>query len=167
LSWSSLWSSCSWLRIYSRITASPRPEVLTYKILLALSIHPRKVDSTLALDESHHFRHRVLGWNRDHHVHVIWHQMTLFNPALLLFGEAPEYLAQVLPKSLVQRLATTFGNENLCTPICCGLNSHTRPSEISSSCAWRLTIWSFLDGLPQMSNFYCHPGRTGGPPMLS
>jgi hypothetical protein len=37
--------------------------------------------------------------------------MTLFNPALLLFGEAPEYLAQVPPKFLVQRLATAFGNE--------------------------------------------------------
>jgi hypothetical protein len=42
---------------------------------------------------------------------MVWHQMTFFNPALLLFGEAPEYLAQVLPKFLAQRLATAFGNE--------------------------------------------------------
>jgi hypothetical protein len=34
------------------------------------------------------------------------------NPALLLLGEAPEYLAQMLPKFLIQRFATAFGNEN-------------------------------------------------------
>jgi hypothetical protein len=38
--------------------------------------------------------------------------VAFFNPALLLLGEAPEYLAQVLPKLLVQRFATAFGNEN-------------------------------------------------------
>jgi hypothetical protein len=31
-------------------------------------------------------------------------------------------------------------------------------------CAWRLTSWSFLDGLPKMSNCYCHPGKAGGTP---
>jgi hypothetical protein len=45
-------------------------------------------------------------------VHMVSHQMAFFNPALLLLGEAPEYLAQVLPKLLVQRFATAFGNEN-------------------------------------------------------
>ena len=29
---------------------------------------------------------------------------------------------------------------------------------------WRLTIWSFRDGLPDLSNFYCLPGRAGGSP---
>ena len=38
--------------------------------------------------------------------------MAFFNPALLPLGETPEYLAQVLPKFLVQRFATAFGNEN-------------------------------------------------------
>ena len=45
-------------------------------------------------------------------MHVVRHQMAFFNPALLLLGEAPEYLAQMLPKLLVQRFATAFGNEN-------------------------------------------------------
>jgi len=40
--------------------------------------------------ELNHFRHRALERNRDHHVHVVRHQMTLFNLALLMFGEAPE-----------------------------------------------------------------------------
>ena len=31
---------------------------------------------------------------------------------------------------------------------------------------WRLTTQSFLDGLPEMSNGYCLPGRAGGLPIL-
>jgi transposase len=46
------------------------------------------------------------------HVHVVWHQMAFFNPALLPLREVPEYLAQVLPKLPVQRFATACGNEN-------------------------------------------------------
>jgi hypothetical protein len=38
--------------------------------------------------------------------------MAFFNPALLPLGEVSEYLAQMLPKFLVQRFATAFGNEN-------------------------------------------------------
>jgi hypothetical protein len=38
--------------------------------------------------------------------------MAFFNPALLSLGEVPEYLAQMLPKFLVQRFATAFGNED-------------------------------------------------------
>ena len=37
----------------------------------------------------------------------------------------------------------------------------------SLSCAWRLTIGSFAEGLQYMSNFYyCLPGRAGGPPLV-
>jgi hypothetical protein len=71
----------------------PRSEALADEILLALSVHSRTVDCTLALDVSHYFRNRILWRDRDHHVHIVWHQMTLLNPALLLFGEAPEYRA--------------------------------------------------------------------------
>lgn len=31
---------------------------------------------------------------------------------------------------------------------------------------WRLTAWSFRDGLPFTSNFYCLPGTAGGSPYL-
>ncbi|MFZ1492793.1 MAG: hypothetical protein WAU60_05190, partial [Candidatus Competibacter denitrificans] len=33
------------------------------------------------------------------------------------------------------------------------------------TCAWRLTPWSVLDGLPELSNSYCPPGRAGGFPI--
>ena len=32
---------------------------------------------------------------------------------------------------------------------------------------WRLTLRSFRDGLPDLSNFYCHPGRAGGSPTMN
>jgi hypothetical protein len=41
------------------------------------------------------------------------------------------------------------------------LSSHTRPSGFSWKCALRLTTSSFLDGLQQMSNCHCLPGRAG------
>jgi hypothetical protein len=72
-----------------------RPEVLTHEVALSLSVHPRKVDCALAFDKAHHLRHRVLRWDRQHHVHVIGHQMPLFNPAFLLRGQLSEYLTQV------------------------------------------------------------------------
>ena len=62
-----------------------------------------------------------------------------------------------------------LGNEHdvvTCTPTSCDLDSRSRPSRFLLSCAWRLTIQSFRDGLPQMSNFCCHPGRAGGPPLV-
>ncbi|MFB1490690.1 MULTISPECIES: glycosyltransferase, partial [unclassified Thiocapsa] len=34
------------------------------------------------------------------------------------------------------------------------------------ACAWRLTLRSVPDGLPEMSNCYCHPGKAGGLPVL-
>jgi hypothetical protein len=45
-------------------------------------------------------------------MHMVRHQMTLFDPALLLLGEAPEYLAKVLTQASVKCLAAAFGNEN-------------------------------------------------------
>ena len=47
-------------------------------------------------------------------------------------------------------------------PVC--LSSHDRPS-IFLSCAWRLTKGSVPGRLPEMSNYYCHPGRAGGLPV--
>jgi hypothetical protein len=38
--------------------------------------------------------------------------MAFLNPALLPLGEVPQDLAKVLPKLLVQRFATAFGNED-------------------------------------------------------
>jgi len=48
--------------------------------------------------EPYHLRHRILRRNRQHHVHVIRHQMPLLDPTLLLLGQSPEHLPEVLPQ---------------------------------------------------------------------
>ena len=54
-----------------------------------------------------------------------------------------------------------------------GIDHHAICTTTSSidgtlSCAWRLAIWSLVDGRrpPDMSNFCCLPGRAGGTPIL-
>jgi hypothetical protein len=86
--------------------------VLSHKIPLPLSVHPRQMDRALTFDKSHHLRHRVLGWNRDHHVHVIRQKMTLLDPALLLLGQLPEHLPEMRPQLRIQRLSPALRNEH-------------------------------------------------------
>jgi len=86
--------------------------MLPHEVFLAIPIHPRHVDRTLGFDETDHLTDRVLGRNRDQHVHMVRHQMPFFNLALLLLGQTPEYLAQVRPETPVQRLAAALGYEN-------------------------------------------------------
>src|SRR5215470_17848656 len=88
------------------------PKVLSYKAPFALSIDSRQVDRTLPFYEPDHLRHRVFGRDRDQHMHVIAHQMSLLNPALLLFCQSPEHFPQILSQLNIQRLAPTFGNEH-------------------------------------------------------
>ena len=73
---SSRCSSRSSLPMYSRITAPSRPTVDTKS--------PRAQKCcALSPDISHRLRHCVLRRYRDHHVHVVRHQMPFFDPALL------------------------------------------------------------------------------------
>jgi hypothetical protein len=89
-----------------------RPEALTDKIPPVFPIHTRQVYGALSLDEADHLRNGVLGRDRDHHVNVIGHQMSLLDPALLLLSQPTEYLSKVLPQLDIQRLSSAFGNEN-------------------------------------------------------
>ena len=87
-SWSNLSSSFSWFRIYSesqlRRALPSSPEVLVHEIALSLSIHPRQVVCAIAIDKPNNLLHRVLWWDRQHHVHDIGHQMPLSNPVFFL-----------------------------------------------------------------------------------
>ena len=80
----------------SRLTVETKypspPRSAAHKIAFSLAIDASKVDRTLALDESYHLRHRILGRNGDHHVHMIRHQMTFLNLALLLHRQFATYL---------------------------------------------------------------------------
>jgi hypothetical protein len=43
---------------------------------------------------------------------MVGHQMTLLDPALLLFSQLSEYVPKVLPQLNVQRLSSALGDEN-------------------------------------------------------
>src|SRR5574338_469211 len=78
------------------------PEVLPREVALALPIHPRQMDRALALDEADHLRNRVLRRDRDHHVHVVGHQVPFHDLALLLRCKLAKYLPEVLAQLPVQ-----------------------------------------------------------------
>jgi hypothetical protein len=64
------------------------PDVLPDNVSLALNVHPRQVNRTLSLDIPNQLRHRILRRDRDHHVHVIGHQMPFLDPTLLLRSQS-------------------------------------------------------------------------------
>src|SRR5215204_1528789 len=59
------------------------------------TVDPGQVDRALSLDEPYHPRHGVFRWNRYHHVHVISHEMSLFDPAALLRCQLAEHLPKM------------------------------------------------------------------------
>jgi hypothetical protein len=93
---------------YGRHKVSSRPEALTSKILLPLSVHPRQVNRALAFDETNHLRHRVFRRYRDHHVDVVRTKMSFLDPALLFARPASENLAKMLTQLPLQHLPSAF-----------------------------------------------------------
>src|SRR5712664_1284224 len=107
--------------MYSRITASSRPTVETkYPLaqkccptkLRFFSVYTGQMDRTFTLDEPDHLRNRVFWRNRNHHVNVIRHQMTFFDPAFLLLCQLAKYIPEVPPQLPVKRLPAALGNEH-------------------------------------------------------
>ena len=86
--------------------------MLAHKIFLTARISSSNVDRTLPFDVPHYLRNRVLWWDRDHHVHVLRHQMPFLYQALLLPGQTVEYIGQ-FPSNLTEnRLPPVLWNEN-------------------------------------------------------
>src|SRR2546430_12042425 len=54
-------------------------------------------------DLAHDLGHRVLRGNREEHVHVIRHQVPLFNATFLLFGQRAKDFSQMAPQFVVER----------------------------------------------------------------
>ena len=86
--------------------------MLPYEISLTFPVYPGHMDRALALDVPHYLRHRVFRRYRDHHVHMIRHQMPFLDPAFLLLRQLLEHLPEVSPQLAVQRFPATLGNEN-------------------------------------------------------
>lgn len=72
------------------------PKMLPHVVPLPAGELPRDMNRALPLDLSDHLRDRVLRRNRDHHVHVVSHQVAFFDLAFLLSRQPVKYLAQVL-----------------------------------------------------------------------
>lgn len=95
-----------------RCEITPRPEVLSCKILPTLEVDPCRMDRAHALHLGYHLRRRVLPRDRQQHVHMVDHQMPFFKSALLLLGQVPLHFAQMRPQALIQYLAPAFRNEH-------------------------------------------------------
>jgi hypothetical protein len=53
------------------------------------------MDRALTFDEPYYLGYRILRRNRYHHVHVIGHEMSFFDSALLLLRQAAKYFAKM------------------------------------------------------------------------
>src|SRR6266478_404876 len=82
------------------------------RVLAAPHKGPSKVDRRFPLDKAHHLRHRVLRRNGEEHVHVIRHQVPLFNPTFLLRSQRPEDLPEMPPQLMVERFPTILRDKH-------------------------------------------------------
>ena len=82
---------------------SSGPEMLPDEISLPLAVRPCQVNRTLSFDLSNYLRYRILRRNRQHHVHMIRHQMPLLNPAFLLLRQFLEHFPKMLSQFAVLR----------------------------------------------------------------
>ena len=66
----------------------------------------------MTFDVADDLRHRMLGRNGDHHVHMFRHQVPVENLTVLLHSELAKHLAQVPAQLGTERLSAAFRNEN-------------------------------------------------------
>jgi len=76
------------------------------------AINPSQVDSTLTLDVANDLRHSQFRRGRDHHVHVVAHQMTLDNLATFLRRELTKDVAQMPSQPGIECFASAFRDED-------------------------------------------------------
>src|SRR5258708_29155565 len=67
-----------------RYSVTASPEMLAPEVSLFTG-QAGDGDGTLPFQESDHRRHRMLRWNRDAQVNMVWHPVPLNDLALLLF----------------------------------------------------------------------------------
>ena len=94
-----------------RYSVAAGPEMLAREVSL-FTEQARDCDRALAFQKSDHGRHRVLRWNRDAHVNMVWHQVPLDDLALLLFSQGMEDCAQLPTRLAKDDLPSSFGHEH-------------------------------------------------------
>ncbi len=97
---------------HRRYEVTSGPKMLPDEVSLPVRVSPRYMYRALAFNVADYLGHCVLRRNRYHHVHMIRHQVTLFDPALLLLRQTLQYAPQIptdLPK---YRFLPVFRYEN-------------------------------------------------------
>src|SRR5690349_17342955 len=140
--------------------------MLAGEIPLPLPVDPRHADGALALDVADHLRHRIFRRYRDHHMHVVRHQMAFLDPALLLRRQTAQDLAEIRSKLAEWGFRRPLGMNTTWY-----LHSHREWLRLSNSSIVAQPSVCLAahgserhDGPPNMSNFSCLPGIAGGLP---
>src|SRR5205809_250119 len=96
---------------YGRDEIPSRPKVLPGKTALPLAVDPCEMDRTLALHISDNLTDCIFGRDRQHHVHMVRHQMPFLNPAFTLFSQFSQYLTKMLSQLTVKDFPAVFRDE--------------------------------------------------------
>ena len=84
------------------------PEVLTHKVPLPLAVDASQMNRAFSFDIANYLRHRILARDRNQHMHVVPHQVSLLDPALFVRGKLAEHFPQIFRSSW--RTASVTGN---------------------------------------------------------
>src|SRR6266404_8499085 len=87
------------------------PQMFAREIPL-LTAQPGNSDCTLPLQKSDHGSYRVLGGNRDAHMHMVRHQVSFDNLTLLLPCQRVENRSQMLTRLRENYFAPSLGHEH-------------------------------------------------------
>src|SRR4030095_7677659 len=80
------------------------------------------VDRRFPLDKANDLRHRVLWRDGEEHMHVIRHQMPLFDAILLLLRQRAEDLPKMPPQLMVERFPTILRDkDHMILAVPCGM----------------------------------------------
>ena len=88
------------------------PEMLPREVPL-LAAPSGYGDSAVPFQKPDHRSHRVLGGNRDTHMHMVRHQVPLQNLALFLPGQGMEDFSQLPTRLSKQHLASALGASHI------------------------------------------------------
>ena len=91
---------------------STGPEMLSRKVPL-LATQSGYSNGTLPFEKPDHRSPRVLGGNRDTHMHMVRHQVPLQNLALFLPGQSVEDFSQLPTRLSKQHLASALGASHI------------------------------------------------------
>src|SRR5580658_4733344 len=88
------------------------------------------------------FETAYFRWDREHHVHMVGHQMPFFDPALFLFGELVERLTKAYSQLAIQRLPSAFRDKHF------SINARSRPYCAADLSKLEILRSKFADSVP-------------------